>query len=87
MSAKSQTPRELVALEEKINSGADELARFVKSPADYLKKEGVELSEDHRRELGETLREMQLGPRSFDQIASLAKRRGIGIGISIRIRF
>jgi hypothetical protein len=87
MPAKSHSPRDLVALEDKINSGPDELLKFTKSPTDYLKKAGVELSAEHQRELSETIREMELGPRSFDKITSLAKRRGIGIGISIRIRF
>lgn len=86
MADRSHSSRELVAIEERINSSSAELSKFIKDPAAYLKSDGIVLSDEHRKDLADTIREMQLGPRNLDKITR-ANRPGVGIGISIRIRF
>jgi hypothetical protein len=86
MAEKSHSPKELLAIEEKINSSPRELSSFIKGPNQYLAKKGIELSQDYQNELEEAMREMRKGPTSLDELTRLARPR-IGISISIRIRF
>jgi hypothetical protein len=83
---RSLTPEALSRIQDKINDDPAELAEFTKSPSAYLTKSGVEVSDQHRQGLDAAMREMNLGPKSFDEIASMSKRP-LGVGISIRIRF
>jgi hypothetical protein len=78
--------RDFVAVEQKINSGPQELAKFLKSPSQYLKKNGLSLSEEALRDVEGSLREMKLGPRSLDELTSSGKHR-VRAGISIVIHF
>jgi hypothetical protein len=86
MADKHHSPKELQAIEDKINSSPRELTNFIKSPNAYLAKKGVTLSETDSKELEEAMREMRAGPTSLDQLTKL-KRPRIGVSISIRIRF
>jgi hypothetical protein len=83
---KSTTPEALLRIQDRINDDPAALKEFSESPSAYLTKHGVEVSDEHRRDLDAAIREMNLGPKSFDELASMSKR-SFGIGISIRIRF
>lgn len=86
MPTRSYSPKELQAVEDKINSSPREVSSFIKAPNDYLAKKGIELSDDYRRELDEAMREMRKGPTSLDELTRLSSSR-VGISITIRIRF
>jgi len=86
MPARSITPEALLRIQDRINEDPAALKEFTESPSAYLAKSGVEISDEYRQELDAAIREMNFGPKSFDDLASLSKRP-LGIGISIRIRF
>lgn len=83
---KSVSPEALLRIQDRINDDPAALKEFAAGPSAYLTKHGVDISDAHRRDLDEAMREMNLGPKSFDELASMSKR-SFGIGISIRIRF
>jgi len=83
---KTITPETLLRIQDRINDDPAALKEFTASPSAYLTKSGVEVSSEYGRELDAAIREMNLGPKSFDHLASMSKRP-LGIGISIRIRF
>lgn len=86
MATKGYSPQDLMMVQDRINSDPQALAAFLESPGGYLEKSGIEVSDEYRKDLEESMREMQIGPRSFDSLASMSKRK-MGIMISIRITF
>ena len=80
------TPEALLRIQDRINDDPAALKEFAAGPSAYLTKNGVDVSDEHRAALDAAMREVNLGPKSFDELASLSKRP-LGIGISIRIRF
>jgi hypothetical protein len=86
MATRSITPEALLRIQDRINDDPAALKEFTDSPSAYLAKNGVEVNDEYRRELDAAIREMNFGPKSFDDLASMSKRP-LGIGISIRIRF
>jgi len=86
MATRSITPDALLRIQDRINDDPAALKEFTDSPSTYLARHGVEVSDEYRRELDAAIREMNFGPKSFDDLASMSKRP-LGIGISIRIRF
>lgn len=84
--AKTITPETLLRIQDKINDDPEALREFTKSPSAYLTKNGVEMDARYKSDLDTAIREMKLGPKSFDALASMSKSP-VGVGISIRIRF
>jgi hypothetical protein len=78
--------RDFVAVEQKINSCPEELSVFLSSPAKYLKKNGLSLSDSALKDIEGSMRDLQLGPRSLDDLTRSGKHR-IRAGISIVIFF
>jgi hypothetical protein len=73
-------------VQDRLNSDPQALADFLKDPSGYLALNGIPISQKYRDDLESSLREMKLGPKSFDSLAKLSKK-SVSIGISIRIRF
>jgi hypothetical protein len=84
--AKTITPETLLRIQDKINDDPEALREFTASPSAYLIKSGVEMDSKYRSDLDAAIHEMNLGPKSFDALASMSKSP-VGVGISIRIRF
>jgi hypothetical protein len=82
----SVTADTVLRVQERLNSDPQALADFLKDPSGYLEANGIPISAKYRDDLESSLREMRVGPRSFDSLASL-KKKSISIGISVRIRF
>jgi hypothetical protein len=82
----SVTADTVLRVQERLNSDPQALADFLKDPSGYLEGNGIPISKKYRDDLESSLREMRVGPRSFDSLASL-KKKSVSIGISIRIRF
>ncbi|HWD28803.1 MAG TPA: hypothetical protein VG387_16645 [Rhizomicrobium sp.] len=77
----SNTP-DVSAIEDELNKNADAQAAFLKNPSSYLAGKGLKLNAKQNSDLKGMVADMQ--PKN---LAALAARPKIGIGISIRVRF
>ena len=86
MTKKSYTPEDFLAIQNRLNSSPDDLRQFLEGPSKFLHANGIEVSDEYADALEDNMREMQLGPKSFDNLAAMNKS-AMGVGIAIRIRF
>jgi Zn-dependent oligopeptidase len=86
MPGDSYSAKQLIDIQDKINSSTEEQAAFVKNPKAYLKRSGITLPKEFQKELDQNISELSKGPRSFTELAAM-NNRSLGIMISIRIPF